>query len=163
MRKCAGGSRKSPKIVIYVYSAVCMNLSIPSLEPTFLLGGILPDFFVVAQSPCCVWLFETPGYPHHLPEFAQVHVHCISYAIQPSHPLMPSSPSVLNLSQHQRLFQWVSCSHQISKYWSFNYQQKSFKRIFRVNFPWDWLVWSLCSPEKWLSGVVSSTTVWKHQ
>ena len=56
--------------------------------------------FVVVQSPCCVWLFETPGYPvpHHLPEFAQVHVHCISYAIQPSHPLMLSSPSVLNLS-----------------------------------------------------------------
>ena len=29
--------------------------------------------------------------PHHLLEFAQVHVHCIGYAIQPSHPLMPSS------------------------------------------------------------------------
>ena len=42
---------------------------------------------------------------HHLPEFAQVHVHCISDAVQPSHPLMPSSPSVLNLSQHQALFQ----------------------------------------------------------
>ena len=33
-----------------------------------------------------------PG-PYHLPEFAQVHVHCISDAIQPSHPLMPSSSS----------------------------------------------------------------------
>ena len=43
--------------------------------------------------------------PHHLPEFAQVHVHCIGDAIQPSHPLMPSSPSALNLSQHQGLFQ----------------------------------------------------------
>ena len=30
-------------------------------------------------------------------KFAQVHVHCISDAIQPSHPLMPSSPSTLNL------------------------------------------------------------------
>jgi len=101
MRKCARASRKSPaKIVIYVYSAVCMNLPIPSWEPIFILGGILPDFFVVVQSPCCVWLFETPGYPvpHHLPEFAQVHVHCISYAVQPSHHLMLSSPSVLNLS-----------------------------------------------------------------
>ena len=38
--------------------------------------------------------------PHRLPEFAQVHVHCISDAIQPSHPLMPSSPSALNLSEH---------------------------------------------------------------
>ena len=43
--------------------------------------------------------------PHHLPEFAQVHVHCIDDAIQPSHPLTPSSPSALDLFQHQGLFQ----------------------------------------------------------
>ena len=36
--------------------------------------------------------------PHHLLKFAQVHVHCIGDAIQPSHPLTPSSPSALNLS-----------------------------------------------------------------
>ena len=34
---------------------------------------------------------------------AQGHVHCMGDAIQPSHPLMPSSPSALNLSQHQAL------------------------------------------------------------
>ena len=36
-----------------------------------------------------------PGFPvpHHLPEFAQVHVHWISDSIQPSHSLSPSSPS----------------------------------------------------------------------
>ena len=50
---------------------------------------------------------STPGapVPHHLLEFGQVHVHFISDAIHPSHPLMPSSPSALSLSQHQRLFQ----------------------------------------------------------
>ena len=40
---------------------------------------------------------QQPGLPvpPHLPEFAQVHVHCICDAIQPSHPLMPTSlPSV---------------------------------------------------------------------
>ena len=42
--------------------------------------------------------------PHHLLEFAQVHVHLLSDAIQPSHPLTPFSLSVLNLSQHQGLF-----------------------------------------------------------
>ena len=52
--------------------------------------------------------------PHHLLEFAQVHVHCIRNAIQPSYPLMPSS-SALNLSQHQELFQWVGCSRQMTK------------------------------------------------
>ena len=46
-----------------------------------------------------------PLWPHHLLKFAQVHVHCISDAIQPSHPLMLSSPSALNLFQHQGLFQ----------------------------------------------------------
>ena len=50
---------------------------------------------------------STPGLsvPHHLPKFAQVHVHCIADAIQPSPPLTPSSPSALSLSQHQELFQ----------------------------------------------------------
>ena len=52
---------------------------------------------------------------HHLLEFAQVHVHCVGDAIQPSHPLMPPSPSAMNLSQYQGLFQGVSCSDQITK------------------------------------------------
>ena len=43
--------------------------------------------------------------PHDILEFAQVHVHCVGNAVQPSHPLMPPSPSNLNLSQHQGLFQ----------------------------------------------------------
>ena len=51
----------------------------------------------------------TPGLSvlHHLPEFAQTHVHWVSDAIQPSRPLShPSSPA-LDLSQHQGLFKWV--------------------------------------------------------
>ena len=38
---------------------------------------------------------STPGFPvpHHLPAFAQVHVHRIGDAVQPSHFLLPSSPS----------------------------------------------------------------------
>ena len=56
------------------------------------------------------------GFPvlHHLPEFAQLHVHWVSNAIQPSYPLLPSS-SAFNLSQYQGLFQWVSCLHQVAK------------------------------------------------
>ena len=50
-----------------------------------------------------------PGFPvlHHLLESAQTHVHWIGDVIQPSHPLSPSSPPALNLSQHQGIFQWV--------------------------------------------------------
>ena len=64
------------------------------------------------QSLSCVRLCDpmncsTPGLPvhHQLPEFTQTHIHRVSDAIQPSHPL--SSPSSLapNPSQHQSLFQ----------------------------------------------------------
>ena len=58
--------------------------------------------------------------PHYLPEFAQFHVHCIGDAIQPSHPLMLSSPSALNLSQHQGLFWWVGCLIRWTKYCRFS-------------------------------------------
>ena len=80
---------------------------------------------------------STPGLPvpHHLPEFAQVHVHCIGDAIQPSHPLIPSSPSAFNLSQHQGLFQWASCLHQVTKILEFQLQHQSFQWVFKVDFP----------------------------
>ena len=42
-------------------------------------------------------------------------VYCIRDAIQPSHPLMTTSLSALNLSQHQGLFQWAGCWHQMTK------------------------------------------------
>ena len=45
---------------------------------------------------------------HYPLEFAQIHVHCVGDAIQPSHPLLPSSPFAFNLSQNQGLFQWVN-------------------------------------------------------
>ena len=66
---------------------------------------------------------STPGFPvfHYLAEFAQTHVHWVSDAIQPSHPLSSPSPPALNLSQNQGLFQWVSSSHQVAKYWSFSF------------------------------------------
>ena len=49
---------------------------------------------------------STPGLPvhHQLPEFTQTHVHQVSDAIQPSHPLSSPSPPAPNPSQHQSLF-----------------------------------------------------------
>ena len=48
--------------------------------------------------------YSTPGLPvhHQLPEFTQTHVHWVSAAIQPSHPLSSPSPA-FNLSQYQGL------------------------------------------------------------
>ena len=50
---------------------------------------------------------STQGLPVHnqLPEFTQIHVHPVSDAIQPSHPLSSPSPPAPNPSQHQSLFQ----------------------------------------------------------
>ena len=50
---------------------------------------------------------STPGLPvhHQLPEFTQTHVHRVSDAIQPSHPLSSPFPPAPNPSQHQSLFQ----------------------------------------------------------
>ena len=69
-------------------------------------------FYVVqllshALTLCDPMNYSMPGLPvlHHLPEFAQVHVHCISDAIQSFQPLTPCSPSALSLFQHQGLFQ----------------------------------------------------------
>ena len=60
---------------------------------------------------------STPSQPvhHQLPEFTQTHVHRVSDAIQPSHPLSSPSPPIFSLSQHQGLFQGVSSSHQEAK------------------------------------------------
>ena len=66
---------------------------------------------------CDLMDFSMPGFPvlHYLSEFAQTYIHCISDAIQQSHPLSYPSPAASNLSQHQSLFQWVSSSHQVAK------------------------------------------------
>ena len=58
-----------------------------------------------------------PGFSvlHYVLEFAKTHVHWVSDAIQPSHPLSPPSPPAPNPSQHQGLFQWVSSSYQVAK------------------------------------------------
>ena len=77
---------------------------------------------------------STPGFPplHHLPEFAQTHVHSVGDAIQPSHPLLSPSPLAFSLSQHQGFFQWVSSSHQVTKV--LELQHRSFQSRFRTDF-----------------------------
>jgi len=81
---------------------------------------------------CCCWVTKscpticdpmdcnTPGLPvhHQLPEFTQTHVHWVSDAIQPSHPLLPPSLLTLNLSHFSNesalCIRWP-------KYWNFSF------------------------------------------
>ena len=78
------------------------------------------QFISVTQS--CLILCDpmnhsTPDLPthHHLPDFTQTHVHRVSDAIRPSHPLSSPSPPAPKPSQHQSLFQWVNSLHQVAK------------------------------------------------
>ena len=70
---------------------------------------------------------STPGVSvlHHLLEFAQIHVHWVSDATQPSHSLMPLFPLALNPSQNQGLFQWVCFCIRWSKHWRPKYINSS--------------------------------------
>ena len=85
---------------------------------------------------------STPGLPvhHHLPEFSQTHVHWVSDAIQPSHPLSSPSPPAPNPSQHQSLFQWVNSSHEVAKVLSFSFSISPSNGHARlISFRMDWL------------------------
>ena len=82
---------------------------------------------------------STPGLPvhHQLPEFTQTHVHWVSDAIQPSHPLSsPSPPSIF-----QRVFSNESELHtRWPKYWSFSFSiSLSSKQPGLISFRIDWL------------------------
>ena len=85
---------------------------------------------------------KMPGFPvlHCLPAFAQTHVHWISDAIQPSHPLSPSSPLAFNLSQHQGFFSSELAVHlRQPKYWSFSFSiSPSNEYSGLISFRIDW-------------------------
>ena len=87
------------------------------------------QFSSVAQSCptlCDPMNCSTPGLPvqHQLLEFTQTHVHWVSDAIQPSHPLLSPSPPALSFSQHQGLFKWLSTLHQVAKVLEFQLQRQ---------------------------------------
>ena len=106
-----------------------------------LLLLLLSHFSSVVQS--CLTLFNPmdcsmPGFPvhHQLPEITQIHVHPVGDAIWPSHTLTPTSPA---LSLSEGLFQWVSSSHQVAKYWSFSFSiSPSNKYSGLISFRIDW-------------------------
>ena len=109
------------------------------------------QFSSVAQSCptlCNTMNHSTPGLPvhHHLLESTQTHVHWVSDAIQPSHPLLSPSPPAFNLSQHQGLLKRVSSSYRWSKYWSFSFSIST-PNVYSglISFRLD-LVGTPCSP-----------------
>ena len=107
---------------------------------------------------------STPGSPvfHHFPEFAQTHIHWVSAAIQPSHPLSPPSPLAINISQNQGLFpvSWLFTSGGQS------IEASASSSVLPMNIQ-GWFLLELTGLisllSKGLARVFSNTTVWKHQ
>ena len=138
-----------------------------SFQMSQLLASV--QFSSVAQS--CLTLCDpmnhsTPGLPvrHQLPESTQTHVHRVDDAIQLSHPLLSLSPPALNLSQHQGLFKWVSCLHEVAKLQSIGVSAST--SVLPMNTqdssPLGWASW-ISLQSKGLSRVFSNTTGQKHQ
>ena len=103
------------------------------------------QFSSVAQS--CPTLCDpmnrsTPGlHVHHqLPELTQTHVHRLSDAIQPSHPLLPHFLPAPNPSQHQGLYNESTLCMRWPKYWSFSLSiSPSNEHPGLISFRMDWL------------------------
>ena len=83
---------------------------------------------------------STPGFPvlHHLPEFAQTHVHGVGDAIQPSHPLSSPSPPALNLSQHRVFSNESALRVKWPKYWHFSFSISSSQYSGFISFRMVW-------------------------
>ena len=125
------------------------NMYKPSLPPwrwcILLMNQNEAGLFSSVQSLSRVWLFViawTATCQASLSitnsQSLHKHVHWVGDAIQPSHPLLSPSPA-LNLSQHQGLFQWVSSSHQVTKYWSFSFNISPYNEYSRlIAFSIDW-------------------------
>ena len=115
------------------------------------MNQVSVQFSSVAQlcpTLCDPMNHSMPGLPvhHQLPEFTHTHVHRVSDAIQPYHPLSPPSPPAPNPSQHQSLFQRVNSSHEVGKVLEFQFQHQSIQRTPKTDLLQNGLVGSPCSP-----------------
>ena len=112
-------NRKNLEITQYPSSVIPLCHGISSVQ--FSCSVVSDSFWPMNHS--------TPGLSvhHQLLESTKTYVHWVGDAIQPSHPLSSPSPPVLNLSQHQDLFKWVSSSHQVAKVLEFQLQHQSFQ------------------------------------
>jgi len=116
------------------------------------------QFSCSVVSNCDPMNHSIPGLPvhHQLLEFTQTHVHRVSDAIQPSHPLSSPSPPAPNPSQMSQLFAWGGQSTGVLASASF-LPKKS-----QGWSPSEWTGW-ISLQSKGLSRVFSNTTVQKHQ
>ena len=134
---CGQATRVAPLLLFgcFQLDKYLLHLHSTLMSVIFLHTGLrfqLDQFSSVAQS--CPMICDpvdcsTPGIPvhHQLQKITQTHVLRVRDALQPSHLLLATSPLTFDLSQHQGLLQWVSCSHQGPKVLEFWLQHQSFQ------------------------------------
>ena len=132
------------------------------------INSCVPQIFSSVQSLRCVQLFETPWTETRQASLSITnsrsllrHVHQVSDAIKPSHPLSYPSPPAFSLSHHQDLFQSVGSSHQMAKLLEFQLQHQSFHQDSGLIFL-GWTGW-ISVKSKGFSRDFSNNTVQKHQ
>ena len=117
------------------------------IECPVILLFLYPSEFSSVQSLSPVRLcdpmdYSMPGLPvhHQLPGFTQTHVHWVSDAIQPSHPLPSPSPPA-SVFPSIRVFSNESVLHiRWPKYWSFSFNfSPSNEYSGLISFRIDWL------------------------
>ena len=101
---------------------------------------------------------STPGFPvhHQLRVFTQTHIHRVSDAIQPSHPLLPPIPPSIRVFSNESTLRirWP-------KYWSFSFSIIPSKEIpGLIFFRMDWL--DLLAVQGTLKSLLQNHTQ-KHQ
>ena len=104
--------------------------------------------------------YSTPGFSvlHFLLEFAQTHVNWVGDTIQPSHPLLPASPSALSLSQHQGFSNESALWIRWPKYGSFSFSiSPSNEYLGLISFSMDWFDHPKDSQEFSLTPLFEST------
>ena len=127
---------------------LCYYCSVTQSSPTF----------------CSPMDYSSSCFPvlHYPPEFAEIHVHWVSDAIWPSHPLSSHSPPALNLSQTSGSFPMS----QLLTWGGQSIGSSASTSIFQTNiqawFPLG-LTRLIFLQSKKLSRVSSSTTFQKHQ
>ena len=134
--------------------------------PRFSWLGIIQYSSVTQSCPtlCDPRDCSTPGFliHHQLLELAQTHVHWVSDAIQPSHPLSSPSPPAFNLSQHKGHFQRVSSSYHVAKVPGGSASASVLPMNIQDWFPIGLIGW-ISLQSKGPSRVFSNIILWKQQ
>ena len=153
----------STTTAIHVFYTNWIRMSLPYFS--FVLKNSISSVQSISRVQLCDPMNHSmPGLPvhHQLPEFTQTHVHQVSDAIQPSHPLSSPFPPAPNPCQQQGLFQWVT----LFTWGGQSTGVSALASVLPMNTqdwsPLEWTGWIFLQSEGF-SRVFSNTTVQKYQ